>query len=44
VKIDSEFSAQSGRFGAREAFFTYAAKELRLYRNDRQVLVERTRR
>jgi len=41
VKIDSEFSGQSGRFGAREAFLTYAAKELRLYRNDLQVLVGR---
>jgi ketosteroid isomerase-like protein len=39
VKIDSEFSGQSSHFGAREAFFTYAAKELRLYRNDLQVLV-----
>jgi ketosteroid isomerase-like protein len=41
VKIDSEFSGQSRFVGAREAFVAYAAKELRLYRNDLQVLVGR---
>lgn len=41
VQVKVPGNRQSRSLGAREAFVTYAAKELRLYRNDLQVLVGR---